>query len=153
MATGTNGIATEGEAKSKLGYSGTVDTNKCCTKARAIAMGADSSRLGNYSNNQLVKYSDIVLNSILVEFFISKSTKRYYAQADGYSLDATLTYYLEDNDNSNYDGNYNVVFDSSDTSNTYTYPGTYPVACNLITTEVTVIGVKYKIQHSWHLSN
>lgn len=28
MATGTNGIATEGEAKSKLGYSGSVDTNK-----------------------------------------------------------------------------------------------------------------------------
>ena len=26
MATGTNGIATEGEAKSKLGYSGSVDT-------------------------------------------------------------------------------------------------------------------------------
>lgn len=59
MATGTNGIATEGEAKSKLGYSGSVDTNKCCTKARAIAMGADSSKLTEYQDNQLVKYSDI----------------------------------------------------------------------------------------------
>lgn len=61
MATGTNGIATEGEAKSKLGYSGSVDTNKCCTKARAIAMGAASNGLSNYNNNQLVKYSDIIL--------------------------------------------------------------------------------------------
>lgn len=59
MATRTNGIATEGEAKSKLGYSGSVDTNKCCTKARAVAMGADSSKLSAYKDNQLVKYSDI----------------------------------------------------------------------------------------------
>lgn len=59
MATGTNGIVTEGEAKSKLGYSGSVDTNKGCTKSRAIAMGADSSILGSYSDNQLVKYSSI----------------------------------------------------------------------------------------------
>ena len=59
MATGTNGIATEGEAKSKLGYSGSVNTNKCCTKARAIVMGADSSKLTSYKDNQLVKYSDL----------------------------------------------------------------------------------------------
>lgn len=59
MATGTNGIATESEAKSKLGYSGSVDTNKCCTKARAIAMGADSTKLSGYTDNQLVKYDDI----------------------------------------------------------------------------------------------
>ena len=61
MATGTNVIATEGEAKSKLGYSGSVDTNKCCTKARAIAMGADSAKLTSYKDNQLVKYSDVDL--------------------------------------------------------------------------------------------
>lgn len=59
MATGTNGIATEGEAKSKLGYNGSVNTNKCCTKARAVAMGADSSKLSAYKDNQLVKYDDI----------------------------------------------------------------------------------------------
>ena len=59
MATGTNAIATEGEAKSKLGYSGTVDTNKCCTKAKAVAMGADSSKLGSYKDTQLIKYSNI----------------------------------------------------------------------------------------------
>lgn len=62
MATGTNGIATEGEAKTKLGYSGSVTTNKCCTKARAIAMGADRSKLTGYQDNQLVKYNDIVKN-------------------------------------------------------------------------------------------
>lgn len=61
MATGTNGIATEGEAKSKLGYSGSVNTNKCCTKARAIAMGADSAKLTSYKDNQLVKYSDLYI--------------------------------------------------------------------------------------------
>lgn len=61
MATGTNAIATEGEAKSKLGYSGTVDTNKCCTKAKAVAMGADSSKLTSYKDNQLVKYSDLYI--------------------------------------------------------------------------------------------
>ena len=62
MATGTNGIATEGEAKIKLGYNGSVDTNKCCTKARAIAMGADNSKLTSYKDNQLVKYSDLYIN-------------------------------------------------------------------------------------------
>lgn len=61
MATGTNAIATEGEVKTKLGYSGSVDTNKCCTKARAIAMGADSAKLTSYKDNQLVKYSDVDL--------------------------------------------------------------------------------------------
>ena len=68
MATGTKGIATEGEAKSKLGYSGSVDTNKCCTKARAVAMGADSSKLSAYKDNQLVKYSDIY--SSIFEYYL-----------------------------------------------------------------------------------
>ena len=40
-----NGIVPKAKGKSKLGYSGTVDTNKCCTKARAVAYGADSSKL------------------------------------------------------------------------------------------------------------
>lgn len=58
MATETNGIATEGEAGSKLGY--ITDTpNKCCTKTRAIAMGTDGTKLTDYDSNQLVKYSDL----------------------------------------------------------------------------------------------
>lgn len=72
MATGTNGIATEGEAKSKLVYSGSVDTNKCCTKARAIAMGADRTKLTSYEDNQLVKYNDIVnvmINYNIIDYF------------------------------------------------------------------------------------
>ena len=68
MATETNGIATEGEAKSKLVYSGSVDTNKCCTKARAIAMGADSSKLSEYKVNQLVKHSDVQLDGYNIQF-------------------------------------------------------------------------------------
>jgi hypothetical protein len=68
MATGTNGIATESEAKSKLGYSGSVDTNKCCTKARAVVMGADGSKLGGYKDNQLVKYSDISLPNYSIAY-------------------------------------------------------------------------------------
>lgn len=59
MATGTNAIALESEVKSKTGSTGSITTNLCCTKARAIALSADSSYLTSYSDNQLVKYSDI----------------------------------------------------------------------------------------------
>lgn len=76
MATGTNGIATEGEVKSKLGYSGSVDTNKCCTKARAIAMGADSSKLTSYKDNQLVKYVDIEKSVSILKIY--KASFYYY---------------------------------------------------------------------------
>lgn len=76
MATGTNGIATEGEAKSKLGYSGSVDTNKCCTKSRAIDMGADRSKLSAYKDNQLVIYNDIVKNipPVMINYNIITTT-------------------------------------------------------------------------------
>lgn len=80
MATGTNGIATEGEAKSKLGYSGSVNINKCCTKARAIAMGADSSKLTSYKDNQLVKYSDLYKDIKTYDVIISDET--YNAEID-----------------------------------------------------------------------
>lgn len=88
MATGTNGIATEGEAKSKLGYSGSVDTNKCCTKARAIAMGADSAKLTSYKDNQLVKYSDLstsVIDNKLTVIKPIKGTCRIDAEYTVYS--------------------------------------------------------------------
>lgn len=77
MATGTNGIATEGEAKSKLGYSGSVDTNKCCTKARAVTMGADSSKLSAYKDNQLVKYSDIQLDGYYIQYEVGYMVTGY----------------------------------------------------------------------------
>ena len=87
MATGINAIATEGEAKSKLGYTGSVDTNKCCTKARAIAMGADSSKLTSYKDNQLVKYSDIQLNKRSAHITLRFT---YPTNSNGY-LDTYLT--------------------------------------------------------------
>lgn len=92
MATGTNGIATEGEAKSKLGYSGSVNTNKCCTKARAIAMGADSSKLTSYKDNQLVKYSDISK----VAFYVTLNIPLRYT---GSQAGKNFIVYLKDTNN------------------------------------------------------
>ena len=45
-------IATESEAKSIGGSSSSVTANKCCTKARAQALGCNVS--GTYDSNQLV---------------------------------------------------------------------------------------------------
>lgn len=53
--TGTDQIATEAEAASKGGSSSS--SNKCCTKSRAVALNCSVS--GNYSDNQLVKYSNL----------------------------------------------------------------------------------------------
>lgn len=64
-----NGIATEAEAKTKLNYTGSVDSDKCCTKQRAIEMGADSSKLSGYSDNQLVKYSDLTPGKVNLAMF------------------------------------------------------------------------------------
>ena len=52
MATGSKGIATEGEAKSKLGSSASVTSNKLCTKSRALALGA--LEIGIYSRNYIL---------------------------------------------------------------------------------------------------
>lgn len=52
-------IATEQEAKEKLNFSGTVDTNKCCTKAKAIELKANITKLSGYNDNQLVQLSDL----------------------------------------------------------------------------------------------
>lgn len=60
MATGINAIATEQEVKTITESSATITQNLCCTKARAITLGADQTRLASYYSNQLVKYSDIV---------------------------------------------------------------------------------------------
>lgn len=68
MATGTNGIATEGEAKEKIigpRDEVTIVTNKCCTKERLITIGG---RVDGYESNQLVKYSDIKQGFIINVF-------------------------------------------------------------------------------------
>lgn len=96
MATGTNGIATEGEAKIKLGYNGSVDTNKCCTKARAIAMGADSSKLTSYKDNQLVKYSDLYINKQVLGISCNSAPYQqgyvlYYILSEAVNYNITVT--------------------------------------------------------------
>lgn len=68
MATGTNGIATEGEAKEKVigpRDEVTIVTNKCCTKERLITIGG---RVDGYESNQSVKYSDIKQGFIINVF-------------------------------------------------------------------------------------
>ena len=72
MATGTNAIATEQEVKNITGSSATITQNLCCTKTRAVALGADSSKLTNYTTKQLVKYSDIIKKETL------KATTAYF---------------------------------------------------------------------------
>lgn len=68
MATGTNAIATEQEVCSITGKS-TSYGNRCCTKSVAITLGADDSKLSVYSNNQLVKYSDIVKKVVTPTYY------------------------------------------------------------------------------------
>lgn len=94
MATGTNAIALESEVKAKTDSTASITTNLCCTKARAIILGADSSKLSSYQDNQLVKYSDIYKKSggttptnyyyaFSVTFFFT-SNKLCAANQDGY---------------------------------------------------------------------
>lgn len=61
MATGTNAIATEREAATKLYYTGTdITDNKCVTRSKVVSMGSyQTTPLGGYADNQLVKYTDI----------------------------------------------------------------------------------------------
>lgn len=59
MATKNNGIATEGEAKSKIGSSSDVTTNLAITKLRLQEIGGQLVSGVSYADNQCVKYSDI----------------------------------------------------------------------------------------------
>lgn len=61
--TGTNQIATEGEA-AKVGISLVPsEPSKGCTKSRAIALKCNVA--GSYDSNQLVKYSDLSRNIVV----------------------------------------------------------------------------------------
>ena len=66
MATGTNAIANEGEAKTKGGSTVAVTSNKGCTKTRAIELNCTVA--GNYANNQLVKYSSLGKNVVVTHY-------------------------------------------------------------------------------------
>lgn len=57
MGQATNQIATEAEAKTIGGSTGSVTTNLCVIKSRATALGCSVS--GSYADNQLVMFSDL----------------------------------------------------------------------------------------------
>ncbi len=76
MATGTNAIANEQEAKTKGGSTVAVTSNKGCTKTRAIALNCTVA--GNYANNQLVKYSDLDKNAVPVYYTLTFQVNSNY---------------------------------------------------------------------------
>ena len=62
MAKDTNAIATEGNVANEVGKTLTYNEKKGCTKSRALEIGGSrlkTTPLDGYSNNQLVKFSDI----------------------------------------------------------------------------------------------
>lgn len=66
MATGTNAIANQQEAKTVGGSTATVIANQGCTKTKAIELNCTVA--GNYANNQLVKYSSLGKNVVVTHY-------------------------------------------------------------------------------------
>lgn len=66
-------IATEQEAYN-IGKKGTPQSNKCCTKSRALDLGCQVK--GNYSSSQLVQFSDLSKSSFIV---VSPTNLSYYS--------------------------------------------------------------------------
>lgn len=150
MATGTNGIATEGEAKSKLGYSGSVDTNKCCTKARAVAMGADSAKLSRYKDNQLVKYVDLVaaMKDFKIDFHFNKNNRTFYlSKQSNIPISVTVNFRIEYDSGSDTTHTVSINQDSIN-SIIYSYASySYPLYWNVLSfnpTEFTYSGTKFR---------
>lgn len=71
-------IATESEAKSIGGSSSSVTANKCCTKARAQALGCNVS--GTYDSNQLVPKDHLSkkITSYTITFKTLSSSASFY---------------------------------------------------------------------------
>lgn len=150
MATGTNGIATEGEAKIKLGYNGSVDTNKCCTKARAIAMGADSAKLSGYKDSKLIKYTDLVaaVKDFKIDFHFNKKNGTFYLSKQS-NIPTPVTVNLKIEYNSGNDTTHTVsINQGSMNSSTYSYASySYPLAWTVLSfnpTEFTYSGTKFR---------
>lgn len=59
MGQGINQIATELEARTIGGSTASYTENKCVTKQRAISFGCNIKTSTNYTDKQLVKYSDL----------------------------------------------------------------------------------------------
>lgn len=94
MATGTNAIATEQEAKNKINPDSTiaVDSTKCCTKKKAKSLGAYG--LTNYSDARLVKYQDLFYGgsaSILDTNLVAVFKQNQYTNVDQLYLLVTIT--------------------------------------------------------------
>lgn len=71
MATGTNGIATIGDLIYSKGLnppSGQYDPNRCPTAYEVSMMGGTIT--GSYQANQLVKYSDVIIDGVLFKVTI-----------------------------------------------------------------------------------
>ena len=77
-----------------------------CTKSRAIALGCKVS--GSYTDNQLVKYSDLSPNDIIVSFYLY--TRLYYAEARGsYTCNGSTYNVSVDTNNINYLKSFNKI--------------------------------------------
>ena len=77
-----------------------------CTKARAVALGCKVG--GSYSDNQLVKYSDLSPNKVIVSFYID--TRLYYAEARGsYTCNGSTYNVSVDTNNINYSKSFNKI--------------------------------------------
>lgn len=86
MATGTNAIATVndvvGITNDKSGIADNYPGYLCCTKELAIELGADSTKLSNYTTNQLVKYSDIFKKPEVTFSYTTVDSKTLYICLD-----------------------------------------------------------------------
>lgn len=97
MSTGKGGIATEGEAKSKLGSNVSVTSNKLCTKSRALQIGALEIGMQSLPSNKCVLYSQLIksisgLQRTGMYWFIVLS--KYWVD-DPNILDSDFTNFLE----------------------------------------------------------
>lgn len=144
MATGTNGIATEGEAKSKLSYTGSVNSSKGCTKARAVTMGVDSTKLSRYQDTQLVKYSDIYVSTISI-FCISNRSARTFRIGISRTLPESITCNVTLEDVASADTTYTLTIQANQSFSAFTaYRGErYPVAWSLNSTSPSTITINY----------
>jgi len=131
MATTTNGIATEGEAKTKIGSSAAVTTNLLITKARVYEIGGNVDNANSYESNQCVKYSDI-LAGVLYNWYLASDL------ADPYQISSAVEPDINDRLDATPDGfnGYNAEYCCLDIEHVVRY---YPLT--------TVGDPNYDIEH------
>lgn len=62
-------IATEFEVKQKVNGYRTINEDKCCTKDRAVAIGANKMKLTQYEDDQLVQLDDIISGDMVHDYW------------------------------------------------------------------------------------